>query len=47
MKKDKQIEFISTTKVEIDNIHDPVSLLEQVQRLFPLLPFDKLDGRIV
>jgi hypothetical protein len=47
MKQDKQIEFISTAQVKIDNIHDPVRLLEQVQRLFPLFPFDKLNSRIV
>ena len=47
MKKDKQIEFVPAAQVEIDNIHDPVSLLEQVQRLFPLLSFDKLDSWIV
>lgn len=47
MKEDKQIEFISTAQVEIDNIHDPVSFLEQVQSLFPLLSLDKLDSWIV
>lgn len=47
MKKDKQIEFISTAQVKIDNIHDPVRLLEQVQSLLPLLSFDKLDSWIV
>jgi hypothetical protein len=44
MKENEQIEFISPTQVKIDNIHDPVRLLEQVQRLLPLLSLDKLDS---
>jgi hypothetical protein len=47
MKKYEQIELITTTKIEIDDIHDPISLLKQVQGFFPLLSLDKLNSRVI
>ncbi len=47
MKKDKQIEFVTSAQIEINNIHYPVSFLEQVQCFFPLLSLDELDCRVV
>lgn len=47
MKKDKQIEFVTSAQIEIDNIHYPVSLLKQVQCLLPLLSFDELYSGVV
>lgn len=47
MKKDEQIEFVTSAKIEIYNIHDPVCLLKQIQCLFPLLPFYELNRRVI
>ncbi len=47
MKKYEQIELITPTKIEINDIHDPISLLQQVQGLFPLFSLDKLNSRVV
>ena len=47
MKKYEQIEFVTTAHVEIHDVHNSVGLLKQVERLFPLLPLDKLNSRVV
>ena len=47
MKKNEQIEFVSSAEVKINHIHYPVSLLQQVQSLLPLLSFNKLNGRVI
>ncbi len=47
MEKDKQIELVSAAQLEIDDVHDPVGLLQEVKGLFPLLSFDELDSGIV
>ena len=44
VKKDEQVEFIATAHIEIDDIHDPVGLLQQVEGFFPLLSLDELGG---
>ena len=47
MKEYVQIEFVSATQIEVNDIHDTVSLLEQVEGLLPLLSFYKLYCGIV
>lgn len=44
MKEYEEIEFVAAAEIEVDDVHDPVGLLQQVERLLPLLSLDELDG---
>lgn len=39
----EKIELVSPTQLEVDHVHDAVSLLKQVEGLFPLFPLNELD----
>lgn len=39
----EEIELVTPAKLKINYVHDTVSLLKQVEGLFPLLSLDKLD----
>jgi len=39
--------LVPSTHVEVDHIHDSVSLLKQIKRSFILFPLDKLIGGVV
>ena len=47
MEKDKQVEFVATAQIEIDDIHYPVSFLQEVEGLLPLLSLDELGSRVI
>ena len=47
MKEDEQIEFVSSAQIEIHHIHNAVGLLQEIQSLFPLVTFDKLDRGVI
>ena len=47
VEKYEQVEFVATAQIEIDYIHDPVGLLQQVEGLLPLLSLNELGGRVI
>ena len=47
VEKDKQVEFVATAQIEIDDIHYPVGFLQEVEGLLPLLSLDELGGRVI
>jgi hypothetical protein len=47
VEKYEQVKFVPTAHIEIDDIHDPVCLLQQVECLLPLLSLNELGGRVI
>ena len=47
VEKYEQVEFVAAAHIEIDDIHDPVGLLQQVESLLPLLSLDELGSRVI
>jgi hypothetical protein len=47
VEKYEQVEFVATAHIEVDDIHDPVGLLQQVEGLLPLLSLDELGRRVI
>lgn len=47
MEQYEEVEFVSATQREINNVHDPVGFLQEVESLLPLLSFDELYGWVI
>ena len=41
------MEFVSPARFKIDHVHNAISFLEQIERSFILLSFDKSIGAVI